>query len=255
MSVLLMCLNNPWEGTTLSTYSGHAARDTSCGLIAGDESEVRCVRAQVTISKLDHMVDKLSDAYSRRAAEYIELFGSMSAVHPSDRQLVTTWASGIKGSVIDAGCGPGQWTNFLAELGLPARGTDLVPEFIERGRATYPEVQFTIGSLDALDAVDGSVGGILAWYSLIHHEPSAIAGPLLEFNRALKSDGTLLIGFFEGPVVEEFAHAVAPAYRWSVDDLSGELTAAGFDVVESHVRKTSGQRSQAAIIARRGVAA
>ncbi len=196
------------------------------------------------------MVIEVSDAYSRRAAEYIEHFGSMSAVHPSDRQLVSTWASGIEGSVIDAGCGPGQWTNFLAELGLPARGTDLVSEFIERARGTYPEVPFTIGSFNTLDAVDGSVGGVLSWYSLIHHEPDTIRVPLLEFNRALRSDGTLLIGFFEGPVVEKFAHAVAPAYRWSVDDLSGQLIAAGFDVVESHVRKASGQRSQAAIVAR-----
>jgi SAM-dependent methyltransferase len=197
------------------------------------------------------MVDEASDAYSRRAAEYIELFGSMSAVHPSDRQLVSTWAGGIGGSVIDAGCGPGQWTNFLAESGLPARGTDVVPEFIECARRTYPEVPFTIGSLDSLDASDGSVGGILSWYSLIHHEPGTIRVPLLEFSRALRPDGTLHIGFFEGPVVEEFAHAVAPAYRWPVDDLGGELIAAGFDIVESHVRKTSGQRSQAAIVARR----
>jgi SAM-dependent methyltransferase len=197
------------------------------------------------------MVDEVSAAYSRRAAEYIELFGSMSAVHPSDRQLVSTWASGIEGNVIDAGCGPGQWTNFLAELGLPAHGMDLVPNFIQRARSTYPQVPFTIGSLNALDVLDGSAGGILSWYSLIHHEPATIRLPLLEFNRALRSDGTLLIGFFEGPVVEEFAHAVAPAYRWSVDDLSGELTVAGFDVVESHVRKASGQRSQAAIVARR----
>ena len=130
-----------------------------------------------------------------------------------------------------------------------------MPEFIERARNTYPEVPFTIGSLSALDDPGGSVGGILSWYSLIHHEPGTIACPLREFNRALRPEGTLLIGFFEGPVVEEFAHAVAPAYRWSVDDLSSELVAVGFDVVESHVRKTSGQRSQAAIVAQRREAA
>jgi SAM-dependent methyltransferase len=127
----------------------------------------------------------------------------------------------------------------------------VVPEFIERARRTYPEVPFTIGSLDSLDVPDGSVGGILTWYSLIHYEPGTIRVPLLEFSRTLRPDGTLLIGFFEGPVLEEFAHAVAPAYRWPVDDLSGELIAAGFDIVESHVRKASGQRSQAAIVARR----
>lgn len=201
--------------------------------------------------RLDRVVDEVINAYSGRAAEYIELFGSMSAVHPSDRELVSTWASGIEGSVIDAGCGPGQWTNFLAERGLPVCGVDLVPEFIERARSTYPDVPFTVGSLDALDAETGSMGGVLSWYSLIHHEPGTIRVPLLNFSRVLRPDGTLLIGFFEGPVVEQFAHAVAPAYRWSVDDLSDELIEAGFDVVESHVRKAAGQRSQAAVVARR----
>ncbi|KRE28930.1 hypothetical protein [Agromyces sp. Soil535] len=30
------------------------------------------------------MISKVSGAYSRRAAEYTDLFGSMSAVHPSE---------------------------------------------------------------------------------------------------------------------------------------------------------------------------
>ena len=201
--------------------------------------------------RLDRVNSKVSRAYSRRAAEYTDLFGSMSAVHPSDRQLVSTWAREIEGRVIDAGCGPGQWANFLTELGLPARGVDLVPEFIERARREYPGVPFEVGDLDNLDCETGTVGGILSWYSLIHHEPGTIRTPLMEFRRALSPKGTLLIGFLEGAVVEQFDHAVTPAYRWPVGALSEELLAVGFDVVESHVRKTTGQRPQAAIIARR----
>jgi SAM-dependent methyltransferase len=129
---------------------------------------------------------------------------------------------------------------------------DLVPEFIERARSAYPGVPFEVGSLNTLDFETGTVGGVLSWYSLIHHEPSTIRIPLLEFSRVLSPGGALLIGFFEGPVIEEFAHAVAPAYRWPVSDLSEELSSVGFDVVETHVRTTTGQRPQAAIIARRG---
>lgn len=80
------------------------------------------------------MVNAVSDAYSIRAAEYVERFASMDAVHPSDRQLVATWADGIEGAVLDAGCGPGQWTNFLNEAGIPALGVDLAPEFIGHAR-------------------------------------------------------------------------------------------------------------------------
>jgi SAM-dependent methyltransferase len=190
-------------------------------------------------------------AYSSRAAEYIELLGSMAAVHPSDLQLVSAWASDVDGEIIDGGCGPGHWTNFLAAQGLAARGVDFVPEFISHAKNTYPGVDFRQGSLDSLDAGTESIGGILSWGSLIHHEPKTIRVPLLEFSRVLKPGGTLLVGFFEGPVVEEFAHAVTPAYRWPVDDLSAELSATGFEVVEPHVRKTTGQRPLAAIVARR----
>ncbi|MFB2597486.1 class I SAM-dependent methyltransferase [Herbiconiux sp. P17] len=194
-------------------------------------------------------MDDVGLAYSRRAAEYIALFGDVSAAHPSDRQLVTTWADTLEAPVIDAGCGPGHWTDLLAQRGLEARGVDQVPEFIERAQSTYPDVPFTLGSLNSLDAESGSIGGVLAWYSLIHHEPSTIRIPLREFHRVLRPGGGLLIGFLEAPVLEEYAHAVAPAYLWPIDDLSRELQAAGFDVLESHLRKPEGKRAEAAIIA------
>ncbi|WDF31984.1 hypothetical protein PTW37_08775 [Arthrobacter agilis] len=92
---------------------------------------------------------------------------------------------------------------------------------------------------------------ILSWYSLIHHEPSTIRIPLLEFARALRPGGALLLGFFECAVIEKFAHAVAPAYGWPVSDLTDELTSAGFDVIETHARTAIGQRPHAAIIAQR----
>lgn len=198
------------------------------------------------------MINHVSNAYGHRASEYTELFGSMNAVHPSDRQLVATWAGDIEGRVIDAGCGPGQWTNFLAEHRLAACGVDLVPEFIEHARITYPDVPFKVCSFNALDVETGTVGGILSWYSLIHHDPGAIGVTLQEFGRALKPGGKLLIGFFEGPEVEKFAHGVAPAYRWPVTFMSDELVSAGFDVVETHTRTTPNQRPHGAIIARRG---
>lgn len=148
---------------------------------------------------------------------------------------------------------PGQWTNFLNEAGIPALGVDLVPEFIEHARAAYPGIAFRTGSLHALDFSPGTISGVLAWYSLIHHEPDTIRAPLLEFNRILSPGGALLIGFFDGHVVEKFDHAVLPAYQWLVSDLCDELVAAGFDVVETHARTTTGQRSHGAILAlRRG---
>ncbi|WP_342450798.1 class I SAM-dependent methyltransferase [Plantibacter sp. CFBP 8798] len=190
-------------------------------------------------------------AYSGRAVEYADLLGSMASVHPSDLQLVTSWADRIDGRALDAGCGPGHWTAYLASRGLDIRGVDLVPECIAYARTEHPETRFDLGSLDALDAETGSVGGVLAWYSLIHHRPDTIDASLADFARVLRPGGELLIGCFEGPAVEAFDHAVVTAYRWPVMELAERVRRAGFEVVETHTRTSLDQRPHGAVLARR----
>ncbi|SEJ51385.1 Methyltransferase domain-containing protein [Arthrobacter sp. yr096] len=190
-------------------------------------------------------------AYSARAAEYISLFDSISSTHPVDRELVLSWARGLSGKVIDAGCGPGQWTAFLHSGGVAIQGVDLVPEFIETAKQNCREAQFAVGSIEQLPTPDHSLAGILAWYSLIHTPPAGISQVLDEFSRCLKPGGSLLIGFFDGPAGESFPHAVTPAYFWSVEEMSARLQDAGFAVIGTHSRADPGVRPHAAIIAQR----
>lgn len=194
-------------------------------------------------------------AYATRAAGYIALLGSMSAVHPSDRALVDAWAAKLHGPVLDAGCGPGHWTAHLAARGLDARGVDLTPAFIEHARVAAPGIPFSVGSIDHLDAQDGSLGGILSWFSVIHHEPDRIGVPLTEFARALRPGGLLLLGCFDGATVKPFDHAVVRAYRWPASEMRRQLDAVGFEIVSTHRRSEPGRRPVAAIVARRNPAA
>jgi SAM-dependent methyltransferase len=200
------------------------------------------------------MASDVEASYSRRAAEYTEKLGAMTSVHSSDAHLVTTWATQIDGPLLDAGCGPGQWTGHLAAHGCDARGIDQVKGFIDHARSTYPRVPFDVGDIDALPYAADSIGGILAWYSLIHHEPGTIESPLAEFARVLRPGGELLLGFFVGSAVEPFDHAVVTAYRWSSEALTSELGAVGFEVIETHTRAGSRPkpRPHGAILARLG---
>ncbi|WP_099084505.1 class I SAM-dependent methyltransferase [Nostoc linckia] len=175
-------------------------------------------------------------AYSTRAAEYVEKLGSIATMHPSDLALIKSWAAHVNGPILDAGCGPGHWSAYLSERGNDVRGIDQVPEFIEHARETYPGVPFRLGSFNHLPDAASTVGGIFAWYSLIHHEPSTVRATFDEFARVLQPGGALLVGFFIGPSVEPFDHTVVTAYRWSPKALSIELHAAGFDVIETHTR-------------------
>ncbi|QSZ47258.1 class I SAM-dependent methyltransferase [Arthrobacter sp. D5-1] len=190
-------------------------------------------------------------AYSARAAEYTSLFGAISSTHPADRELVLSWAQGLSGKVLDAGCGPGQWTAFLHSDGVDVQGVDLVPEFIETAKQFSPDAQFSVGSLERLPSPDHSLAGIFAWYSLIHTPPAGITRVLNEFARCLKPGGSLLLGFFAGPAGESFPHAVTPAYFWSLEEMSGRLQEAGFSVIGTHSRADPGVRPHGAIVAQR----
>ena len=49
------------------------------------------------------------------------------------------------GPIIDAGCGPGQLTDYLAGKRVDVEGVDPVPKFIAIARTTYPGVTYWLG--------------------------------------------------------------------------------------------------------------
>ncbi|WP_246470940.1 class I SAM-dependent DNA methyltransferase [Saccharopolyspora phatthalungensis] len=175
----------------------------------------------------------------------------MEAVHDLDRQLVSRWAGEVSGRIIDAGCGPGHWTDFVRSQGCDVEGVDLVPALVEIARSRFLDVAFRVATLDDLGVPDRSVSGILAWYSIIHTAPEDVPGILGEFARCLPDGGSLLLGIFEGARVEPFPHAVTTAYFWSVEEISQRLADAGFRVEATESRVDPGNRPHAALRARR----
>lgn len=170
--------------------------------------------------------------YTEIADVYIQMFGAAARVEPDDLRFVAQNLGGCRGAVLDAGCGPGHLTAFLADLGLTVRGVDLVPAFIDSARSNWPDLDFAVGSMSSLDPPDHSLGGILAWYSLIHCPPDDLAAVSAQFRRTLRRGSTLVVGFFDGDDVEPFDHKVTTAYRWPADELSRVLSAAGFGEVD-----------------------
>jgi len=194
---------------------------------------------------------EVGSAYGARAAEYIDLFGTVDAAHEADRALILEWASGLDGPVLDVGCGPGHWTDFLVRNGVAAEGIEMVPEFLEHARARFPGAQFRAGTLTDLDMLDASAAGILSWYSLIHLSPDELPAALAELARVIRPGGRLLVGFFTGEHVEAFPHAVVTAYYWPIEELSRLLLDAGFRVLAASSRADPGVRLQAAVVAER----
>lgn len=100
------------------------------------------------------------------------------------------------GPVADVGCGPGHITGFLHGCGLDAYGVDLSPEMVRIARRDHPGLRFEAGSMTELRG--SGLGGIVAWYSLIHVPDEEIPAVFRGFRRALRPGGPVLIGFHAG---------------------------------------------------------
>jgi SAM-dependent methyltransferase len=190
-------------------------------------------------------------AYDAVAGLYAELFSDVLDRLPLERALLAAFAELVRdaGPVADLGCGPGHLTAHLDALGLNAFGVDLSFEMIALARRAHPGLRFDEGDMTALDLGDGVLGGILAFYSVIHTPPVRLPAVFAEFERVLAPGGHLLLGFFAGddPVPQEFDHKVTLAYRWSPDSLADLLGQAGFAEVARLVREPGeGERFQQA---------
>lgn len=188
-------------------------------------------------------------AYAARADEYVDAVGRIEHVSKSDLDFVQTWANGVDGRIVDVGSGPGQWTNYLRECGAEIVGVDPVREFVDRARTDYPETEYRVGKAEHLAIEDGALGGVLAWYSLIHTSPSEIGLALSEFARALRPGGRLLLGFFTAEHQAAFDHAIAPAYYWPVEMLVERVEEAGFRVTHTETRVDRPARTHGALTA------
>jgi SAM-dependent methyltransferase len=181
-------------------------------------------------------------SYDAVAETYATLFGDELAGKPLDRALLAAFAETVSGPVADLGCGPGHITAHLNGLGCAAFGVDLSPEMVAVARRSYPALPFSVGDMTALDITTGSLGGIVAFYSVIHLPPHRLPVALAEFARVLAPGGQALLAFQTGTgerlhQTDWHGHEVSlDHYRRDPDDVAAQLVAAGLHVTARLLR-------------------
>ncbi|MCG5447045.1 class I SAM-dependent methyltransferase [Micromonospora sp. NIE79] len=141
-------------------------------------------------------------SYDTVAVSYAHLVRDLLAEAPHERAVLASFAERVQGAgggpVADIGCGTGRITAYLHTLGVDAFGIDLSPGMIDVARRDHSELRFEVGSMTDLDLADGSVAGLVAWYSLIHIPDDQIGVVLAHFRRVVRPGGPLLLGFHVG---------------------------------------------------------
>jgi SAM-dependent methyltransferase len=138
--------------------------------------------------------------YDALAEDYTEMVRTDLDTRPLERALLGAFAEIVRGSgpTAELGCGPGRIAAHLHSLGVDVFGVDLSPAMVAIARRSYPGLRFDEGSMTALDLKDESLGGIVAWYSVIHTPPEDLPAVFAEFHRVLAPGGHLLAAFQVG---------------------------------------------------------
>jgi SAM-dependent methyltransferase len=144
--------------------------------------------------------EDIQGTYNVVADAYAEQFFDELSRKPFDRALLDAFAADCegRGTVLDVGCGPGHVARYLSERGAKTLGFDLSLAMVELARKLNPGLAFKAGDMRALEVTDGSLAGIVAFYSVIHIPRPAVGGVLAGFRRALAPDGRLLLAVHGG---------------------------------------------------------
>ncbi len=143
--------------------------------------------------------------------------------------------------VVDAGCGTGRMTRLLWSLGTDVSGIDVSAGMVEVARRTCPGFSFEVAELSNLPYGDGTLGGVFAWYSIIHSRPGDLPLVFAEFRRVLAPGGYAMVSFQvgEGPrhLERAYGHDVSmEAHLFAPDAVVEQLTLAGFGVAAQLTR-------------------
>jgi 2-polyprenyl-3-methyl-5-hydroxy-6-metoxy-1,4-benzoquinol methylase len=115
------------------------------------------------------------------------------------------------GAVLDAGCGAGEFTDFIDRLGYKAVGTDLSEAAVGFARRRYPNSQFRVCTPEQVaDELAGQFDAI--WSSEVIEHIFDVYSFLVALNKVCKPGGHLILttpyhGVAKGVMISMFGHA------------------------------------------------
>ena len=158
-----------------------------------------------TVDVMAQNPKKIADVYDTVAFEYAEKFCGEHEKKPMDREILYRFSQEVAGKkpIWDFGCGPGQTTQYLRNLGVEISGLDLSEKLIKQANILHPGITFRKGNILDLEFKDESIAGIVAFYAIVHFSQDQLQKAFREIFRVLQPGGKFLFTYHIG---EEAIH-------------------------------------------------
>jgi ubiquinone/menaquinone biosynthesis C-methylase UbiE len=184
-------------------------------------------------------LNKIENLYDTVAKEYAETFSGDHDKKPKDQEILCRFSQeiGDRRPVWDFGCGPGQTTKYLKDLGIEISGLDLSDKILQQARSIHPEISFRKGNILELEFDDNSIAGVVAFYAIVHFTEEQVKTVFSEIFRVLQPGGLFLFTYHIGEdtiYIEEFlGKKVSSDFMFfTTDFISGCLKKSGFEKIE-----------------------
>jgi ubiquinone/menaquinone biosynthesis C-methylase UbiE len=189
-------------------------------------------------------LNKIENLYDTVAKEYAETFSDEHEKKPKDQEILHRFSQevGDRKAVWDFGCGPGQTTRYLKNLGIEISGLDLSEKILEQARTIHPEIHFRKGNILELDFENDSIAGAVAFYVIVHFTEEQVGIACREVFRVLEPGGIFLFTYHIGEEtihVEEFLGKKIDIdfMFFTADFISSCLEKSGFQKIETIERE------------------
>lgn len=188
--------------------------------------------------------DELIKSYNLLAEDYARQYCDELSRKPFEREHLERFVRPLPlgRRVCDLGCGPGHLADYLRSLGVDAVGMNLSSSMIAIAQKRYPSNDYLVGDMLRMGIPDESLGGIVAFYSMIHLRRPKVSLAILEMARVLVPGGGLLVAFHRGTGTlhedDALGHPVAfDCTLFEPDEISRPMEVSGLRVEEVTVRE------------------
>jgi SAM-dependent methyltransferase len=151
-------------------------------------------------------------------------------------------------SILDAGCGSGIKSKYLAEKGFKVTGFDFSEEMIEIAKHEAPGIEFFVHDLYEVDTTPGQFDGIFMEASLLHISKVRAGEVVKKATSKLKLGGYFYIAVkgMRDTVEEESAKESDYGYEYerffsyyNIDEVVNYLKSAGCEIVYEGEKKVA----------------